>query len=114
MVVGVHTLEKIVPNMMVAAGFHGKYTLHSLRATCATRLYLRGVDEQLIAEITGHSSTAIREYKRTDDNLKRRICEMLDSPAAPSMETGTVVKSCSCCCHHTFRLFSRSSRRKPT
>lgn len=78
MVVGIHTLEKIIPNMMATAGFHGKYTLHSLRASCATRLYQNGVDEQLIAEVTGHSSIAIREYKRTDENMQRKICRMLD------------------------------------
>lgn len=45
-VVGIHYLEKLMPNMMLEAGFHGKFTLHSLRGTCASRLYQAGVEEQ--------------------------------------------------------------------
>jgi hypothetical protein len=44
--------------------FSGFYSNHSLRATCATRLFQCGVDEQLIAAKTGHRSLAIRSYKR--------------------------------------------------
>ncbi len=59
--VGVHQLEKFVPTMMSEAGFAGRYILHLLRATCATRLFSCGVDEQLICEVTGHTSNAVRE-----------------------------------------------------
>lgn len=77
MVVGVHTLEKIVPTMMAEAGFRGKFTLHSLRATCATRLYESGVDEQAIQEVTGHTSNAVRAYKRTSDGMKKNLSHIL-------------------------------------
>ena len=60
--VGIHTLEKMVPTMMKEAGFHGRFTLHSLRATCASRLFHRGVDEQLICSITGHKSNVLVCY----------------------------------------------------
>lgn len=77
MVVGIHTLEKTIPSMMKEAGIIGKFTLHSLRATCATRLYERGVDEQVIQEVTGHSSLAVRGYKRTSDQMKANVSSIL-------------------------------------
>jgi hypothetical protein len=76
-VVGIHMLEKIVPNLLLNGGYTGKFTLHSLRATCATRLFRQGVEEQLIQEVTGHSSEAVREYKRTDDVMKEHVSNML-------------------------------------
>ena len=57
--VGRHELSGVVKRFCERAGFHGFYTNHSLRATTATRLYESGLDEQLIAERTGHRSTAI-------------------------------------------------------
>lgn len=36
---------------------------YSLRASATTRLYHAGVDEELIPEVTGHRSNAIRNYK---------------------------------------------------
>jgi hypothetical protein len=89
-VIGQHTLEKILPRMMKEASVPGNFTLHSLRATCATRLYARGFDEQLIQERTGHASTsALREYKRTDDSLQQAVSHGLQCapervPISPS------------------------------
>lgn len=47
-----------------------RYTNHSLRATAATRLYAAGVDEQLIAEKTGHRSSTVSasESKKVKSN----------------------------------------------
>ena len=53
---GHNTLQKIVPELMKAAGISGYYTNHSLRASAATRLFESGVDGQLIMSRTGHSS----------------------------------------------------------
>lgn len=45
-------------------------TNHSLRATCATRMFEGKVDEQIIMERTGHTSVmGVRTYKRTSDVL---------------------------------------------
>ena len=44
---------------------------HSLRATAATLLYNNNFDEQVIQELTGHHSVAVREYKRTSIGQKR-------------------------------------------
>ena len=77
--VGQHTLEGMIPMLMAEANFPGRYTLHSLRSTCATRLYLKGFDEQTVMEITGHKSTAVREYKRTSDELKAAASHALEA-----------------------------------
>ena len=52
-------------------GIEGRVTNHSLRATAASCLYNENVDKQLICEVTGHRSNAVRSYKRTcEDQLK--------------------------------------------
>ena len=84
--VGIHTLEKIIPDLMAEAHFVGKFTLHSLRATCATRLFRKGVDEQLITEITGHSSNAVREYKRTSQEQKQQLSTILQCAVVPNKQ----------------------------
>ena len=79
--VGVHTLQETVKKMCKEGGFVGNFTNHSLRATAATRLYAAGVDEQLIAEKTGHRSNAIRAagaYKRTCDEQQIKLSEILE------------------------------------
>ncbi len=50
----------------------GKYTNHSLRATCATRMFEAGIDEQLIKTFTGHKSDSVCDYKRVNDGLLRK------------------------------------------
>ena len=54
----------VVKKMCSEAGFEGRFTNHSLRATAATRLYAAGGDEQLITEKAGHRSSSVRAYKR--------------------------------------------------
>ena len=64
---GINKLRNAVRDMCHNAGLPGYYTNHSLRSTAATKLYRKGVDEQIIMEITGHQSLAVRSYKRTSD-----------------------------------------------
>ena len=95
--IGHNTLKQMVSSIMAEAGFgdRGNYTNHSLRASKATRLFERGVDEQLIAEQTEHRSlSALRKYKRTSDNLKKEVSDLLqpsssDSKTAESNTTTT-------------------------
>ncbi len=47
----------------------GHFTKHSLRASCATRLFEAGTDEQLIKNVTGHKSDAVWDYKKTNPKL---------------------------------------------
>ena len=60
---GHNTLQKIVPELMKAAGLSGYFTNHSLHASAATRLFEGGVDEQLIMSRTGHSSREGLEHR---------------------------------------------------
>lgn len=41
-------MGNVVAQVMKSASFEGYYTNHSLRRTCATRLYDKGLPEQLI------------------------------------------------------------------
>ena len=61
--------------MLVLKGY---YSNHSLRRTCATQLYDKGLPEQLMQETTGHRSAAgIRCYKHTSSSPKRRASEIV-------------------------------------
>ena len=52
--IGKNKLSKAIANMCKECGIQGYKTNHSLRATAATRLYMSGIDEQLVMERTGH------------------------------------------------------------
>ena len=68
---GVNRLRDTIKEVCKNAGLPGFYSNHSLRSTCATKLYRNNVDEQLIQEITGHRSLAVRSYKRTSDKMRK-------------------------------------------
>ena len=68
--VGINKLQGLVHEVCKDAGLPGYYTNHSLRATATTRMYHSGLDEQIIQEVTGHHSIAVREYKCTCDSQK--------------------------------------------
>ena len=56
------------------------FSNHSLCAVTATRLYQANIDEQLIMEQTSHHSLeGVREYKRTSDNQKEQLSDLLNS-----------------------------------
>ena len=61
---GINTLSNAIHRLCQQAGFQGFFTNHSLRATAATRLFGAEDDEQLIKMKTGHTSDAVRVYKR--------------------------------------------------
>ena len=65
--VGVNKLQKVVKTVCEQAGLNGFYTNHSLRSTAATRMYQNQCSEQLIQEVTGHRSLAVRGYKHTSE-----------------------------------------------
>lgn len=75
--VGRVKLSNTVRELAQEAGISGKVTNHSLRATCASRLYRNAVDEQLICEKTGHRSNAVRTYKRTSEDQMRDMSDIL-------------------------------------
>lgn len=48
---GRHVIESVPRQLLHKAGFEGKFTLHGLRSTSATRLFVRGIPEQCIKEV---------------------------------------------------------------
>lgn len=82
--VGIHTIEGFVKKIMTPIQDGGTYTPHSLRATKATRLYAEGVTEQLIQEQTGHSSLAVRGYKRSCTGLEKSTPNRMSTRATQS------------------------------
>lgn len=82
--VGIHQLQQTVARLCRTAGFSGFFTNHSLRATAATRLYAAGLDEQLVAEKTGHRSSAIRSYKRTNNQQLVHVSSVLQGNSTAS------------------------------
>ena len=79
--VGHNILQKTVRRLCESAGFDGHFTNHSLRATIATRLFEAKVDEQLIMHRTGHTSTAVRSYKRVGEKLRAVTSDVLNGRA---------------------------------
>ena len=71
-VVGVHNLAKIVPKLCEAIGVEKK-TSHSLRVTCATKLFQEGVEEKLIRSRTGHISSALFDYQKSSEEQERAV-----------------------------------------
>lgn len=75
--IGCYKLSCVITDMCKAAGFGGKFTNHSLRASCASRLYHHQIDEQLICEKTGHRSDSVCSYKRTSDGQLKQLSDIL-------------------------------------
>ncbi len=73
--------------MCEAGGLGGKCSNHSLRSTAATHLYQSGVEEQQIANLTGHCSVAVRNYKRTSVEQKKQLSDLLYNNKKPKMCT---------------------------
>ena len=69
---GNNKIKVTIREMCKNAGLVGKFTNHSLRATCASHMYGNDGLEQLIKEVTGHRSECVRTYKRTSDQLRQK------------------------------------------
>ena len=81
------SLHSLVKNTFFSRShFLGFYSNHSLRATCATRLYRAGVDEQLIMETTGHRSLAVRRYKRTSEKQLKAVSSTIAGSAVQAAD----------------------------
>lgn len=90
-VVGIHTLEKIVPDFCKQAGFTGRFTNHSGKVTFATLLFEENVDEQLIKQQTGHRSDAVRAYKRPAKSHALQVSNILQPPMPKQSEPAEMV-----------------------
>ena len=80
---GINRLRNTVHDLCVSAGLPGHYTNHSLHSTVATKLYQNNLDEQLIMEIIGHRSLAMRTYKRTSQRQRKMASKCLFEDPLP-------------------------------
>ena len=75
--VGHNTLSTTMQRLCSQAGISGYITNHSLRVTAATRLFQKGVDEQLIITRTGHRSTdGILKYIKGCLQINRKLFQI--------------------------------------
>ena len=75
--VGENTLRDTIKSICQKAALPGYYTNQSLRSSSATRMYRGGVEEQMIQEITGHHSNAVRSYKRTCEKQRKITSQII-------------------------------------
>ena len=66
--IGHNTLNSTVSRICKAAGITGYKTNHSLRATTATRLFQKGVEEQLIMSKCGRCTNIQKNWRRAKAN----------------------------------------------
>ena len=80
-VVGVNKLKNMMKIICERGGLKGNYSNHSGKRTCATQLYMAGVDEQEIMSRTGHrSEKSVRKYKQSCVGIQKRVASILDPP----------------------------------
>ncbi|KXJ23560.1 Protein LIGHT-DEPENDENT SHORT HYPOCOTYLS 5 [Exaiptasia diaphana] len=77
-VVGIHTLNEILPSLCLAIGCKRK-TSHSLRVTCVSKLFNASVDEKLIRSRTGH----VLAYEKSSKEQEQKVSNILNPPAQP-------------------------------
>lgn len=70
--IGINKLKNFMKIICERGGLKGNYTNHSGKRSCATQLYIAGVDEQEIMARTGHrSEKSVRKYR---DPTESSIC----------------------------------------
>ena len=69
-----------------------------MRATCATRLFQQGVDEQLICQQTGHRSLAVRSYKRPCDSQQKDLSSIIQHGPKRAHTSGAHTSSSTVSC----------------
>ena len=83
MPVGSNTLHKVVGTLLKNAGLDGFFSNHSLRRTCATRLFQAGQSSKIVKEITGHISDAVEKYQTTSTDQKMHVSGILQGEIQP-------------------------------
>ena len=75
--IGHNTLSSTIKKMCQKVG-DGYFTNHSLRRTCATQLFHKGVDEQQIMSVTGHrSGHGVRAYKQISHDQQEHLSDLI-------------------------------------
>ena len=84
---GRHKLGSMVKNIYSKGNLGGYRTYHSLRATAATHLFDADIDEQLLTEVTGHRSSAVRNYKRVSETKHQKINDVIQGTSSDKAES---------------------------
>ena len=64
----------------------GNFTNQSGRASSCTRMFGKKKDEQLIASVSGHRSTAIHNYKHISDELCKDLSDAIQGNSVKNDE----------------------------
>ena len=76
-VMGIHTIQKTVSQMLKDAKLDGYFTNHSLRRSSTTCLFQAGVNRKIVKEFTGHRSDAIDKYQITSDTQCEQLSKII-------------------------------------
>ena len=79
----------MVKNICSKGNLGGHRANHSLRATAATRLFDADIDERLIIKVTGHRSSAVRNYKRVSETKHQNINDVIQGTSSDKAVTPT-------------------------
>lgn len=90
--VGINTLNALLPNMCKEVGVKRK-TAHSLRVSCATKLFNSGIQEKLIRERTGHRSNALLTYEKPSLEQTAKVSKLLGPCTSSSTSSATETTS---------------------
>ena len=108
---GHNTLRNTVARLCSSAGIQGYKTNHSLRATATSRLYQSGVEEQQVMERTGHRSVeGVRSYKRTSDQQRQALSDILNQPCSSATSSSTVIPAVTSATSNSVSLATASTQ----
>ena len=89
-VIGVHTISKVVVELMKIAKIDSFFTNHSLRRSGGTRLFMAGVDPNLVKEATGHLSDAVDKYQVPGEDQRKMLSNILQGGKVKKKESETL------------------------
>ena len=74
-------MNRILPDKLCAKAGLERKTAHSLRVTCATRLYQNSINEKQVRDRTGHKSNALLTYEKPGTEQVLKVSECLGVPS---------------------------------
>lgn len=84
--IGINSLNKILPDKLCSMAGLPRKTSHSLRITCATRLFQSSVNEKQIRERTGHTSNSLFRYEKPSEQQVTFVSNVLAAPNSQEKE----------------------------
>ena len=91
---GYNTLAGVVKKLCQDAGIEGNFTNHSLRATMATRGLVKGIQDKLIMEKTGHRDVrSLQQYQRPSIEYKVEMSKAFDQVGMMHTSLATTTNS---------------------